>query len=1273
MTLARALLLLLLPATLAAQQPVKARPFGLLSRATFFDRFVPNRTTCSITPVEFSEISTTTQTCGWPAGTSNTYLFSGGLQVAGIIGADGGVWAGDTTGGFFFDIRGATSHGEALENVHRSDRPEDRADWPAEAQIPSGPDSWYYSGLQGQLQGSNLDAWSMAWEGNAARRGGRQHPLGIAVETRHLGWRYPRGNDDIQYVLYTIYNITAADPAAYAAQRPEIRDRLVKLGVRFQARVSDTLGIQLPPGGYTLASWFASFTADPDVGDAGSNYLTANVPLATMFAYDHRISRAPGWTFDLRDHGPPFFTGSGFFGLTALRAPDGSDGVQVISGYGGGGGSTLGPPRDVLQLYRYLAGTQSAATGDQPCSYGDPLVTHLCYFNGVSATDVRGAISVRGAPLPPGGSATFALALTFAAPFGSSPPADNVLFGDPRRLLDPVQLAAGANRIDSLSGFQGYTDLNGDGVVQGGEIRAAPRSMLGKVQLARTLFETRFLLPQAPAAPDFFLVPGDNQVTVLWKPSVSETSGDAYFASASTPTIAMPEGVVPNPLYDPNYRQFDVEGYRVYRGRANNPAELVLLAQFDYTGTVLRDYTGRINPRQDCAPELGVRTGCPELDSLVAGQSLAGFVTHNIAYEVIQLRDGDRIRDPNGVAYLLAADTLGVPTGPGTGCLCDTGVPFQFVDRTARNGFSYFYLVTAFDVNSYQSAPSSMESNREGRLRTARPARPASNVVSEGEVTVTYEGRGRALNYQDSVPTVDESGRFSGPFPPANGWEATPLNFVREIFSGTQEARLRLDSLALGQTDLSGCCSGGMPGIPIRYFFTLSTPQDVTHLTIPVDIPYNFSSRDYAAPLDLFSSDPVLSAQYGGAASPLRLDLRLRYPHSSEAFDWGMAFLASGNLASRLMNGARWFDGPSPAHDEVLENPTSGNCANSSNGCLNAVNFNNAGALTGVVTVYQPHPYMMFNREWRNMSQSQLGAHRAADYNAYWGQGGRIDSVVDVTHNVAVPFSTEAGGTWGVLNTSAQGNGGHDGRPSVLTPTDWTCVEPFRSRLTQPTSTIFPCASATPFSLNQQAELGQIAFGAGDNQSTANAYSVRNPLNLAPQPGFALYLAGTITQFSLSTLPQPGTVWSMRDYVGTIMGTVGSTFFNWSHLPRPLTAVGTELVVRTSATNTIATVRDRDLRLVHTVPDPFYYEAGLLEGQGVRFVNLPTRATIRIYTAGGVLLRILDHQPASQQGDTFWDLRTRNGQRVASGVYFYHIESSDARRVGRMTIVNYTD
>ena len=80
-------------------------------------------------------------------------------------------------------------------------------------------------------------------------------------------------------------------------------------------------------------------------------------------------------------------------------------------------------------------------------------------------------------------------------------------------------------------------------------------------------------------------------------------------------------------------------------------------------------------------------------------------------------------------------------------------------------------------------------------------------------------------------------------------------------------------------------------------------------------------------------------------------------------------------------------------------------------------------------------------------------------------------------------------------------------------------------------------------------------------------------------------------------------------------------------------------------------------------------------------MNLPAQAIIRIYSSSGVLVRVLTHNSTSRQGDDAtvstlggeetWDVRNRNNQVVASGVYFYHIESGDARRVGRFTVVNF--
>jgi hypothetical protein len=89
------------------------------------------------------------------------------------------------------------------------------------------------------------------------------------------------------------------------------------------------------------------------------------------------------------------------------------------------------------------------------------------------------------------------------------------------------------------------------------------------------------------------------------------------------------------------------------------------------------------------------------------------------------------------------------------------------------------------------------------------------------------------------------------------------------------------------------------------------------------------------------------------------------------------------------------------------------------------------------------------------------------------------------------------------------------------------------------------------------------------------------------------------------------------------------------------------------------------------------YEAST-EQKVLKFVGLPARAIIRIYSVSGVLVRMLEHDgtryasTSRSQGSEFdWDLRNRNNQVVASGVYFYHVEAGDARRVGRFTVVNF--
>src|SRR4029434_77381 len=109
---------------------------------------------------------------------------------------------------------------------------------------------------------------------------------------------------------------------------------------------------------------------------------------------------------------------------------------------------------------------------------------------------------------------------------------------------------------------------------------------------------------------------------------------------------------------------------------------------------------------------------------------------------VVQVRPGvGRVLLSNGTALIVTGDTavtggaLNGPCGPKSRCpsLDDTGVPFVYVDNTPRNNFRYFYSVTAFDVNSFQSGNSSLESVRSTKAVT--PVKSAPKAIRQAQTT----------------------------------------------------------------------------------------------------------------------------------------------------------------------------------------------------------------------------------------------------------------------------------------------------------------------------------------------------------------------------------------------------------------------------------------------------------------------------------------------------------------------------------------------------------
>ena len=316
----------------------------------------------------------------------------------------------------------------------------------------------------------------------------------------------------------------------------------------------------------------------------------------------------------------------------------------------------------------------------------------------------------------------------------------------------------------------------------------------------------------------------------------------------------------PNALYDPNFRQRDVEGYRIYRGRTDNPSELQLIAQFDYapdpaTGRgIFTDFRGLMNPVPGCAPELNADGSAPTAvaDCPVAfsnpapGEPFVGSVDIDLVGLPTQVTPGNRVLLAAGTSQLLPGtlDTAFNDIAAGrlasgvTPALTNAGVPFLFIDRGVRNSLRYFYTVTAFDVNSLVSGPSSLESARTTKPVTPVPG-PANQEISSSLVTHVI-GRDK-VNADETIaaaPTLDPAtGKFSGPMQAANGGVIGFVGeFAASIIQPSQSGALtmRLDSLHMGQYLTAGFGASAATSIPTNYFITLANGVDSFKVTIPL-------------------------------------------------------------------------------------------------------------------------------------------------------------------------------------------------------------------------------------------------------------------------------------------------------------------------------------------------------------------------------------------------------------------------------------------------------
>jgi hypothetical protein len=1287
------------PAAIKPDPTVKKPGFRLFARAG--GSLKVNQVTCGLLSngqiCVDSTGSSTIPGSVWPKGTNNQYTFNSGISIAGIIGPEVAGWAGDTTGAFFFD-GGGKLNGEQIQPIYNFSDPTDATAWPEFANVPSGTDpgaTVFDPLLQGAPSASQGDVYFLYWDGNPTSLAGRPHPLGVAVETRGLAWNYPSGNQDIIYFIYTLYNVTSILPESYALVRPALASILLTQAKEFQTENEAAFGIDIPDGGYSLKDVFMAFAADQDVtAAAGANYATFNNAFNMAITYHEKFAPAPGNSFDPSIHGPPFLAGPGFVGTKYLRSPilpSGAEAGTVLAGMTTNRGA-FPDPASTTQLYRYISGHLSAT--DPQCNTGNPALTHLCFVN-PQPSDARTFQSSGPLQLAPGQQATIVVGYIFAAPVATgkcaSIPCPQTMSPDPLRLANATGGSPGVNAVDSAMGYRGLAPTAVFPATQSDFVNLVPRSLLQKATVAQTVFDGKFLLPFAPQAPEFYLVPGNNEVSVLWRPSPSEATGDPFFAVASQPTIPdtlSPTGTSPNLLFDPNYRQSDVEGYRIYRGRTDTPNALELVAQFDYAGTFITDFRGFVNPTATCAPEIA--TVLPDstctFDTPTPGVRPVDSVDVPLTGKIIQLKLGGRTGLANGEALIVSADTAtaGFPD------LADTGVPFAYTDNGSgllsapRNNVRYFYSVTAFDINSLTSAPGSLESQRV--TKPATPVVGASNVQA-AELTSSISGDD-GVELDPTAPfTIDgATGKFSGTPPPTDGVSGAFAPLVPVLLPALSLTAV-MDSVK-GRSATDPLCGGVANGLGSCYIFYATFNRDGTESKFVSAQPLPVSSLFDAASLTgqvgalPVLPDPNTAARFGVPAGTGAANAGIGIT-SSQYIDWS-SFEGQGARRNRFGSnaanpiacpdptncaggapspgGSRWFSGA----NETVDHPTVGV---------------RVGHLDGVDTIFAPinhvdiDPVTPDGQPPANSGAIQFfgygfaGLSREADVQLTWGAAGAVASVRDVTHHVAVPFGADAGASYGFV-TDADGDG-------VISWEDFNFIPGVSAFMAENVATNGPTDPAAPGT-----PLVPAPTVTGVSSSFAGTGATGSTPYTATGQGFGLFIDGEryIFQLTAGALPAAGTVWTLRTYSGRVRAATapssaapGGYTFTPTATRSPVVP-GLKVAFSVAQPTQVVAGTQQDLEAVHTVPDPYYVTSGFevsTTDKIIKFVNLPAQAIIRIYSSSGVLVSVLEHNSTTLGGDENWNVRNRNNQVVASGVYFYHIESGGARRVGRFTVVNF--
>jgi len=184
----------------------------------------------------------------------------------------------------------------------------------------------------------------------------------------------------------------------------------------------------------------------------------------------------------------------------------------------------------------------------------------------------------------------------------------------------------------------------------------------------------------------------------------------------------------------------------------------------------------------------------------------------------------------------------------------------------------------------------------------------------------------------------------------------------------------------------------------------------------------------------------------------------------------------------------------------------------------------------------------------------------------------------------------------------------------------------------------------------------------------------------APDPEFAgaerlsLYVRGVELQLrNITVRPAAGDQWRLN-----------MDFLNSMYVANRYTAPFVGMRVALNLTPAQKATAPHRMDNIRVVPNPYLASSIFDSGpnkRAIMFTNLPLKATIRIYTISGNLVNILHHGPGLEgsvggssdrnSGQFSYDLTTRFGDQMASGIYYYHVRDDDTGEefLGKFSII----